>query len=163
MARRFCTSCIKNRIKMKQFNNIHISVFSYPEEDYEKIKSKLISLLPFDLGKEKIILKESKAEGFNERQIKITEAAIDKERHTNAFFENLLSKFKKEQKDLLLMQSESRLDEELNFFIRLDKEKLLNDEFYITDSGNCYHIKFNLAVFPRKRELALQMAKELFK
>jgi len=147
---------------MKHFNNIHISVFSYPEENYDEIKSKLISILPFDIEKEKIRLEESTAEGFNEKQIKILEATIEKERHTNAFFENLLSKFTKERKEMLLRQLDSRIDEELNFFIRLDKEKLLQNEFFITDSGNCYHLRFNLAVFPRKKELALKLAKELF-
>jgi len=146
---------------MKRFNNIHLSVFCYPEENYETLKEKLISLLPFNIEKEKIILKESKAEGFNERQIKILEMILEKERHTNAFFDNLLSKLTEAQKDLLLRQAESRLDKDFNFFVRLDKEKLLNNRFFITDSGNCYHIKLNLAVFPRKKELALHFVKEL--
>ena len=147
---------------MKHFNKININVFSYPEEDYKIIKSKFISLFPFDIEKEKIKLEESKAEGFNERQIIILEASIEKERHTKVFFENFLLKLKPEQKEMILRQIESRVDEELNFFIRLDKEKLLQDEYYVTDSGNCYHLRFNLAVFPRKRELALKLAKELF-
>ena len=38
---------------MKLVHNIVISVFVKPEEDYEKIKEKLLSLMPFDIEIEK--------------------------------------------------------------------------------------------------------------
>lgn len=34
---------------MKNFNNITITAFAKPEEDAEKIKQKLIELIPFNL------------------------------------------------------------------------------------------------------------------
>jgi RNA binding exosome subunit len=63
----------------------------------------------------------------------------------------------------LFRQVESRLDEELFFFIRIDKEKLIKaNEFILTDEGNCYHIKLGVAAYPRKREIALGRLKEYF-
>ena len=146
---------------MKQFNNLKISVFA--KEDHEKIKQKLIELMPFDLEKEKLAVKEQKTHGFNEKIIYVYEINLKKDRHINAFIENLISRLSDEQKDLIKRQLESRLDEKYNFFLRLDKEKLLNNEFWITDSGDCYHIKANVACFPRKREKAIALLREIFK
>ncbi|MBI2129220.1 hypothetical protein HYU07_03185 [Candidatus Woesearchaeota archaeon] len=148
---------------MKLANSVKISVFAKEREDPEKILSKLISLIPFKIEEEKITLNKQNAAGFNERIIKIFEVTLIKDRHINGFLEFLNSKLTQDQKELLMQQADSRTDEDLNFFIRLDKEKLFNDEFCITDSGNCYHIKISLAVFPKKKENSLAVIKEIFK
>ena len=148
---------------MKLAHQIKISIFIKEEEDREKTFNRLLSLVPFDLKKEKIKLNEDTAMGFNNKKIKTYEIVLEKNRHINAFLEKLKEALSQEQKELLLKQAESRLDEDLHFFIRLDKEKLLNNEFWITDSGNCFHIRISIAAFPAKRELALEVVKEIFK
>ncbi|MDO8741268.1 MAG: RNA-binding domain-containing protein [Candidatus Woesearchaeota archaeon] len=147
---------------MKLANSVKISVFA-KEEDSEKILNKLISLVPFNLEEEKIALNKQNASGFNDKTIKIFEITLTKDRHINGFLEFLNSKLTQDQKELLIQQAEPRTDDDLNFFIRLDKEKLFNDEFCITDSGNCYHIRISLAVFPKKKENSLAVVKEIFK
>jgi hypothetical protein len=37
------------------------------------------------------------------------------------------------------------------------------NEFFITDSGNCFHLTLSIAVFPAKRESALALIDEIFK
>ncbi len=148
---------------MKLAHQVKLSVFIKEEEDREKIFNKLISLVPFNLKEEKIKLNEDTAMGFNNKKIKTYEIVLEKDRHINPFLEKLKESLSQEQKELLLKQADSRLDEELHFFIRLDKEKLLQDEFWITDSGNCFHIRISIAAFPAKREKALAIVKELFK
>ncbi len=55
------------------------------------------------------------------------------------------------------------MDEHHHFFIRFDKDKLIeNNEFFITDKGNCYHIKMTIAAFPTTRENALKAIEKLF-
>lgn len=147
---------------MKYIHSIKISVFSYKEEDEEKITKTLLSLIPFDLEKEKIELKIQDVKGFNENDIKISEIILSKQRHAEGFFKFMLSKLNDKQKKLLIEQKESRLDDNLNFFIRLDKEALLNNEFLITDSGNCFHIRISIAAFPAKREEGLKIVQKLF-
>ncbi len=144
---------------MKHFNNITITVFAKPEEDAEKVKQKLAELIPFNLVDEKINLSEETATGFNERAIKIYKILLIKEKHTNKFFASLKQKLSSLDKKLLLAQVETRIDEELNFFIRLDKQQLFNDVYEITDSGDCYHIKMLLLAFPKKRERAVELIK----
>jgi RNA binding exosome subunit len=147
---------------MKLAHQIKISVFIHEEENREEIYNKLLTLVPFNIKEQKRILNEDTAQGFNERKIKTYEIVLEKDRHINSFLEFLKEKLSDEQKELLLRQKESRLDNERNFFIRLDKEKLLNNEFYITDSGNCFHIKISIAAFPASREKAIEVVNQIF-
>ncbi len=76
--------------------------------------------------------------------------------------ENLAKALSAEQKELLVRQAESRLDKDLYFYIRLDKSKLIETgKYWITDDGNCYHIKIALAAFPRKRDVAVELLTSL--
>ncbi len=147
---------------MKLANSIKISVFSKDGEDAQAIEKKLKQLIPFNLIDEKIAVQRQTAIGFNEKKIMLLEINLKRQRHTTAFLENLNNKLGQQQKDMLLRQKESRLDNDLNFFIRLDKEKLLNDEYWITDSGNCYHIKISIAAFPKRREYAIQIIEHIY-
>lgn len=148
---------------MKYAHYIKLSVFSKEDENADKIKETLLKLVPFDPEKEKIQLNEQKALGFNEKTITIFEIELKKDKHIRDFLKNLLDKLGKEQKLLLLRQAESRLDNEFNFFIRLEKERLMNGMYWITDGGNCFHIKINIATFPKTRERCLSVVDEIFR
>lgn len=148
---------------MKIAHSIKITVFVKEEENEEKIRKTLLSLLPFDLEKEKIELKQSIATSFNEKKIRIFEILLIKDKHVNIFLENLINKLSKETKELILKQAESRIDDKCNFFLRFSKDKLIKEnELWITDQGNCFHIKINLAVFPKKKENALEIINDFF-
>ncbi len=147
---------------MKLANNAGLRVFCKEGEDRELILEKLRLLLPFDIEKEKIKIAEQKTEGFDEKQILVISVMLTKDRHLKAFIQNLLEKLGDEKKTLL-KQIDSRLDDDLDFFIRLDKEMLLKNKFVLTDSGNCYHIRISIAAFPKRREKATEMLMELLK
>ena len=146
---------------MRLANNIKINVFVKPEDDEAAVKKHLLNLFPFNLEEEKIILHRSKAKGFNQREIIVLEVDLVKERHTNSFLDFFKEKLNEQQKQALLSQ-ENRLDDDCNFFIRLDKQKLLNNEFWITDSGDCYHIRISVAAFPKKKERAREVVEKIF-
>jgi len=146
---------------MRLANNIRVNVFVKVEDDEAAVKKHLLALFPFDLEQEKIVLQRSKALGFNQREIIILEVELKKERHTNAFLSFLKEKLNEQQKSVLVKQ-ENRLDDDCNFFIRLDKSKLLNNEYWITDSGDCYHIRISIAAFPKKKERARQVIEQMF-
>ncbi len=148
---------------MKQAHHIELSVFAHQGEDAEAIKQTLASLVPLDFEEEKLVIKEQNATGFKDEKIKIFSLDLQKEHHTNTFLEALAQRLTTSQKEQLLIQRESRLDEDLNFFIRLDKPQLLQGKTEITDSGNCFHIKIHIAAFPAKRENALIVIDKLFK
>lgn len=144
-------------------NTIKLSVFARENEDSEIIKSKLISLIPFDLDEEKVLVEQQKALGFNEKEIRIFEIVLQKEKHINLFLSNLISKISEEAKSRILQQLETRLDEECNFFLRFSKDRFVHEgELWLTDQGNCFHVKMNIAAFPKKREIALDIVRKVF-
>ena len=149
---------------MKLAHKITVSVFCKPEDNEQSILDKLRFLFPFDLEENKIKIGQHSVLSFNEKKIKIFEVSLEKEKHCNGFLTYLKERLNDEQKGILLRQINSRLDEELNFFIRLDKNKLISgDRFFITDSGNCYHIKISIAAFPAKRETAIGVLEKYLK
>ena len=150
---------------MKTAHQIRIKVFSYEKfnENKELILAKFLQLFPFNLKDEKIELKKTEAKGFNEQKITIFEVTLTKEKHTNKFLENLVENLDQEQRNLILSQLESRLDDKLNFFLRFDKDEYMNnDKLNLTDSGNCFHIEISVAAFPKKRDLALEIVRKVF-
>lgn len=149
---------------MKYFNNVTVSVFAKPEENAELLKKGLLALIPFELDAEKIALVDQTATGFNQRTIHIYSITLEKERHVNAFLDFLQSKLNNQQRSQLAREADTRLDPELTFFIRIDKDLWsAENAVLLTDSGSCYHLKFAVAAFPRKREVALGIVTNIFK
>jgi RNA binding exosome subunit len=140
-----------------------IRVFAKPEDDSEKVEQGLKKLVPIDFNKENIKINKKNAYGFNERKIVIMEIALKKQKHIKKFLEGLDSKLNDNQKRLIHDQADLRLDDDLCFFLRFDKEKLTNQgSLGLTNKGDCYHIKLSIAVFPRTRQNALEKVNSLF-
>jgi RNA binding exosome subunit len=155
---------------MKLVNNINFRVFCNPDEDREKIKSTLLSLIGYtteQIAEEKIKYSETNAAGFGKKIIKILELRLEKERHCNHFLKKLNEIFGAEQKKILIEQV-NRLDDNMNFFMRLDKDALLDDgaetdkKYVLTDSGNCFHISMNIEAHPRRKDVAHKIVKQIF-
>lgn len=145
------------------FHKACIRVFAKEGEDYDKVKETLISFFPFNLEEEKVKIKQHIMGGSQEKEMRTYEICIEKNKHLNIFFEQLLNNIGS-QKEILIKQKESRLDEDQKFYIRFDKDKLIKkDEYKITDSGNCFHITLSIASFPAKRETALVIIDKIFK
>ena len=146
-------------MKVKIANNVSLRVFCKDDEDKDLIIRKLKQLLPFDVEKEKIKITEKVAQGFGDKTMHVIRTKLTKERHVKPFLANLFSGLGEEKKTLL-EQLESRLDDELNFFIRLDKEMLLKDRLVLTDSGKCYHVRINVASFPKSRQKGIAILRQ---
>ena len=150
---------------MNLTHQIKVKVFSYEKnnEDEKLILNRFLQLFPFNLEDEKIELKKTEAAGFNENKITIFDVALKKEKHTKQFLENLTKNLDQEQKNLILSQLESRLDDDLDFFLRFDKDEYLkNNKLILTDSGKCFHIEISVAAFPKKREIGLEIVRKIF-
>lgn len=153
---------------MKYIHNAKITIFLKPEEYHSapeliiKIKNIFHKLLPIDFDKEKIVILEEQVESFENRKIKIFTLEFSKESQTKVFLKTFKDLIRHEQCKTLVTQKESRLDEELFFYVRLDKEAALKEVFELTDSGDCVHIKMHVAAFPTHREPALKTVEEMF-
>ena len=82
---------------MKYAHLVKINVFSKQEDDENTIIKRLLSLIPFDIEEQRVELKKRTAEGFEHKTIKVFETTLTKEKHVNAFLENLNKKLNKEQ------------------------------------------------------------------
>ena len=80
------------------------------------------------LDKEKININEEKSIGFNDRPIYILTILLSKQNHLKKCIENIKDQLGKKQLEIIIDQKESRLDQNLHFFIRIDKHELI-DEF----------------------------------
>ncbi|MBI4149975.1 hypothetical protein HY488_01075 [Candidatus Woesearchaeota archaeon] len=149
---------------MRQFHSLTLTVFCKPdEEDEALVKQKLKAFFPFDLEKEKVPIAVQRAAGLDNKQIHVLNVTLTKEAHLTQFFNTLLQRLNEEQKKALVREAESRLDVELCFYIRFDKERWNDhEELWIVDHGNCYHCKIHVAAYPKKREVALKIILELF-
>src|SRR3989344_3789980 len=148
-------------VAMRLVYAITLSAFAKAHEDAKEIEDALRALVPFDFEKEKLKVQVQNAEGF-ESTIRIITIQLTKVTHTNEVLKFLFGKLEPEQKDALKEQTESRLDESLDYFVRFDKTEWVNErKLVITDTGNCIHCKIALAVYPKKRELAVALVQRL--
>ena len=148
---------------MKYAHLIKLTVFSYENENNESILDSFLKFFPFNIEGNKVILKKTDATGFNDKKIEVIEITLTKTNLINQFLKNLLDKLDIEQKNKILQQMESRLDKNLDLFLRFEKDEWINEKkLVLTDSGKCFHIKVSIADFPKKREVALNVIKDLF-
>jgi len=148
---------------MKLCHSIKIKVFCQANEDEKQITNALKTLFPFDLEENKITIKKSTApETKRYTEMKILSIKAEKEKLCKLVLNNIMEKLSQEQKDLLIKQLNSRVDDNADFYIRIDKTKYINKkEFWITDSGNCFHIRIAIAAYPAKKEKAIVIAKNI--
>lgn len=150
---------------MKNAHYITIRVFVKPEEDLEQVKKTLYKLsgTTKDLFEQNnISYTEEIVEGFNQKKITKLTLQIEKNRLINDFFEKLNQKLTNKELQALKKQ-ENRIDDDMNFYLRLDKDKLKKDEYKLTDKGNCYHVRVNLATYPKKKIKALKIINRIIK
>ncbi|MEJ2248513.1 MAG: RNA-binding domain-containing protein [Candidatus Lokiarchaeota archaeon] len=138
-------------------HSIILELFVHPEEDQNKIIEKLLSLIPFDIKEEKVALKRKSTFGFNQERIIVLSVTLTKKRHIEEFLENFIKRIGDHTKKTMSKEIDRRLDNKFNFYIRLDKQKLVDQgELEITEAGDCIYIKVKIAVFPQKRDKAIQ-------
>ena len=147
---------------MRYAHTILVTVFMQEGESLEPAKAGMKSMLPLDFGKEKISISEEKCKGFEEKQILVARLLLSKESHTSLFLKELSGRLNEEQKYTLTHQR-NRLDEDMNYYIRLDKPQFLQGNYVLTDEGNCIHIKIHVAAFPKNKDAAGKVVENIFK
>lgn len=134
---------------MKVAHSAEIRVFCGEGESESEVLDGLKWLVPFNLEEQKVQVKRQTALGFSDRKITILEVLLEKERHVKQFLDIFFGKLQPTQKQTLLRQLESRIDESANFYVRLEKDILMKSrDMVVTDGGNCYHIRIKMAVYP---------------
>jgi len=148
---------------LRLINNFVVRVFCKSGEDEQLIKEGLLRVAGFsfeDLEREKLVISRCVAKGFDDKII-IFELFLQKPRHLGVALNNLVNNLSVKDKGFLCAQ-DNRLDDNLDFYLRLLKPGILEDFFELTDSGDCFHVKFNVASFPKNKVVAKQNINKLF-
>ncbi|MBI2141728.1 hypothetical protein HYU16_04890 [Candidatus Woesearchaeota archaeon] len=146
---------------MKIAHSASIRVFCGEGESEGELTNGLKWLAAVDFEKEKARINRQTALGFGDRKIVVLEVSLAKDRQVKAFLDNLIQRLPETQKQLLVRQLDSRVDDDANFFVRFEKETLAKHrELLLTDGGNCYHVKIKVAAFPATRKKAIETVKD---
>lgn len=140
---------------MNQFNIawIYIETFSHATEDLEKVKSLLSKFFSFDIS-----FDEKKTYGHFGNEIKIISVELTRDKDIKRFISDFLNIM---DKQYILDTIERRIDEDGILFVRMDKERIYNDDFTIDDSGDVI-VSMKFVTYPKSREKVIENGKLLF-
>ncbi len=113
---------------MKYAHLIKLTAFSYEHENNDAILEAFLRFFPFNLDENKVAFNKTNASGFNERKIGVLEITLTKNNLINQFLKNLLDNLDENQRKLISEQLDSRLDKNLDFFLRFDKDLWINEK-----------------------------------
>jgi len=137
-------------------HNIRYRVFIYDNEDKDEVLQALLNILP--TAEPEV----EEAEGLLEEKMLILTGTISKKRETKEFLNTLLEEIGQDQVKKLYNDLDRKMDEKGNLFLRLSKEKALDEEWEILDGGDSIHLKIKIAAYPAKKEVALKKISEVF-
>ena len=92
----------------------------------------------------------------------ILTGTISKKRETKEVLNTLVESIGEDQLIKLYDDLDRKMDEKGNLFLRLSKEKALDEEWEILDGGDSIHLKIKIAAYPAKKEVAIKKISEIF-
>ena len=132
---------------------IQIETFSHATEDIEKVKSLLSKFFSFD-----ITFNENRTDGHFGNEIIIITVELSRDKEIKVFVSDFL---KIVDKNYILETLEKRLDEDGILFMRMNKERVYNDDFTIEDNGDIL-ISMKFVTYPKSMEKVIENGKLLF-
>lgn len=132
---------------------IHLDfrTFGQATEVEERVKK----AMTFASGTEDINVDRS--EGYHGNKILIMTCTISRKADIRAFFRRL----SKDDLTMLLDSVDQRMDDDGQFFFRLDKQKAFQEELVISSGDDCVHVRAKVESYPKRREKALENAKAM--
>jgi RNA binding exosome subunit len=111
-------------------------------------EKKVVSAIRFVSGAEDVSI--TKSQGFHGNPILILETSIKSKKRIDLVFRSLAHQYLRELRDTL----ESRLDDNGNFFFRLDKQAAYKGKIIITTQDDVIAVKGKVKAYPNNRERA---------
>ena len=137
-------------------HNIRYRVFVYENEDKDEILEAVLNIFPT------AVPEIEEAEGLLEEKMLILTGTISKKRETKEFLKSLIDSIGEDQLIKLYNDLDRKMDEKGNLFLRLSKQKALDEEWEILDGGDSIHLKIKIAAYPAKKEVAIKKISEVF-
>lgn len=120
-----------------------------------EVEERVRKAISFASGCDEILVNRS--EGYHGNKILIMTCSISRRPEIRDFFQRL----SKDDLKLLLGTLDQRMDEEGQFFFRLDKQKAFLGELILSSGDDCVHVRAKVESYPKRREKALENAKAM--
>ncbi len=145
---------------MKIAHYLAARVLCLPKE-VDEVSASLKSLLGCGKEKEAVITTTEPPEGATST---LVQSSLKKESDTNRLMKFIVANLSNEGKNQIYTEAESRVDKHLDFFLRFDKDEWMqNKKLKLTTKGNCFHLTFSMAAYPKSKGKAVALIKEIFK
>ncbi|HNX47553.1 MAG TPA: RNA-binding domain-containing protein [Methanomassiliicoccales archaeon] len=118
-----------------------------------EVEERVRKAMTFSSGIEDIKVEHS--EGYHGNKILIMTCTVSRKADIRSFFRRL----SRDDLSLLLDSIDQRMDEDGQFFFRLDKQKAFQEELVISSGDDCIHVRAKVESYPKRREKALENAK----
>lgn len=139
-------------------HNISVKAF-FKEENLEQGRLLFKELLPETAFEEERLEPEIDS-GIFTKPIFILKAVISKQSQVDGLLKKIFSSLTESEKLELRNTIESRIDDECNLYLRLDKKALMQGKITL-HTRDSVHVKIKIACFPKKKENAIKIALEL--
>ena len=133
-----------------------------PRDDVEKTSLALSELLSAGYALEKVPITQNPVEESS--QAILLASFLRKESGINHLFKFIAAKISAEDRQSVANESEQRVDNHLDFFLRFDRESwVAHRKLALTPKGECFHLTFSMAAYPKSRERAAALVRQIFK
>ncbi len=154
------------RVGDRPFTQVELRAFVHATEDLEKVREALAFAAGFDLDEQKDSdqflkqLTESSSEGHFRNPITILELPLKRAAQVRRFWDRLLADGA--IRTDLAHEAPRRLDEELAFWFRLDKQEAVSGRLRLAPGEDVVRVRAKLATFPKDRQTGLAFLRRLF-
>ncbi|MGA1849040.1 MAG: RNA-binding domain-containing protein [Thermoplasmatota archaeon] len=135
----------------RRYHELRLSFFIQATEDEEKVLQAVANLLGMDPSP---LVNRSNAEGVHHNPIILLSIELKKEREIRAVLERWETTdfWQESKKDI-----DDRLDEDLVYHVRVDKEKAFGGDIALWKGGESIDIRLKVATYPSSREGSIEI------
>jgi hypothetical protein len=139
---------------VKKFHELSIETFVQATEDESRVMEAMENLI----GREIEELQVFDSEGVHRNPIKVLKTSFRREREIRGIISSWKEmEFWKEAVE----KADERMDENLVFHLRVDKQAAFGNEIKLWKKGESIHIRLKVASFPASREKGLEVIRML--
>jgi RNA-binding protein len=144
----------------KPFLHVQVRAFAHATEDTRKVQSALAQVAGFDLAKDEDTkrfekgLSVMRSQGHFNNPITIFEVEIARAGEVRRFWDRLFAS--PGARERLAREVDERLDDDLVFWLRLDKQAAFVGETRLTKGEDVIQVRAKLATYPKDREVGLR-------
>lgn len=144
----------------KPFVYVQLRTFCHATEDLTMVETALANAAGFDLDDEeeqkrfRQTLTTTRSSGHFNNPIEILEVEMRRSREMRRFWDRLFAEGTVARR--LLREADERLDDDLVFWFRIDKQEAAMGDVALSRGEDVVHVRAKVATYPKDREVALR-------